>query len=551
MAFMNLNGWAVPIASCELSMQGIAESRGYSPNGIYQMQRNGTARVWRCRSGLLTSEERDTLIDVLSHRGDGWVWPLASTANGVEYVVSSSSSMAYSDKFRPPQNTEAKATIHSTYGADRRRVYDWNGNAIGPFEHGESSVEVGVGTTNLLSAANADPETNADLTAAGSATLNTSTRAWTGSGSVEVVTTASTSDGVSTSTVTGLSLSSGYLIGSVHIGGNGSSEQLDLELFADTGGGLVAVGTPAAITLSADTAIWRRYYVAWAISGTVTSAKLEVRNQVASVQTFYVDGLQLENVAKQYPSPWVDSGSDPWTAGSGVRPAGQLNYDHWMGDAFRDGWTIAAWVNLQWVSAAGSRYVVRTHGSTERALLFHTSANQVALQILNAAGGSIGGGGSAVSVLGWHHWAGTYDPATTTLKLYLDGALDTTWTSWSGVAGFEPGLASGDFSIGSSGSSENDIGPLGPIHVLPFYVPASVVSGWYQSGTDARPSPRMMPLSVSGDCLQTGDRAVSVYGQVDSTPHEPFWTNNATGTAENFEKRGGRVAFTLFEDTKR
>ena len=529
MAFMELNGWSVPVASCELSQVGIAESRGYSPNGIYQMRRNSFARAWRCRSGLLTSGERDALLEMLGHRGDGWNWDLRGDAPaGVHY----SDKHFYSNKFRPALSAQQQATVESAYAADRARVYDWNANRLAAHERCQGVLHVDPASTNLLSATKAHPTANGHLVdvSTGSHAADSS-RYWTGSGAVEV-TTGGVGGGVKASSFATIGLT--YQL-SCYVSPRAGGESLTVEYI---NGGASVLGT-ANYTLLGDVDTWQRLVV-FGVQATDTIANIQVTSQSGS-PVFGIDGLQIEQVDSG-PTAWLDPAADIWGSGLGVRPAGRLDFDQWT-TGFLSGITLSAWVNIQRPGVTGT--LVRS-AATGTAVL-QVTGGQYNCHIAATDGSLVTALGGTTEV-GPHNIVGVYDPVTATVSLYVDGIFIASDSVWSGARErWDVDQATGDFAIGTNGNPGVNVspGPISSLLVLPYVVPPSAIESWYRAGTDARPTVGVMPIHATGSFLQQGNEEVMVLGQVDGTPHEPYFTG------PTLEERGGRVAFTLFEAEKR
>lgn len=538
MSYLHINGYAIPIESCEPTHQHIAASMGYSPNGVYQLSRNGYARAWKCRSGLLTTAERHAMMAILGHRGDGWRFNLSAASNGVVYITDATSPEVYSDKFKVPQSAEAVATIMAAYGADGARVYDWNGNPYGAFDGSQGSVLVEPGTTNLLSANEAHPTANGHVINVFTGThAADSARYWTGSGCIAVNCLA-TNDGIEVNG-TGVVSSDYVLTGKVrgHVGG----EQLQV-LYLNNAGTTIANGN---ITLAADADRWTRVRV-YGTQVVDTNVRLRILSNNGAMN-FSVDGLQIEQKTTQ-PTAWVDPGQDPWGSGSGVRPNGVLDFDTFVSE-WVDGFTLSAWVNVQNVTPAASGLIVDTGSGNPRtglyittggALVFFANASGPATSALSVTGGVVSAG--------WHHVVGVYDRDANTAYLYVDGAADGSDDTWSGVRQyFDIENSANDTSIGSAGTAGANTfpGPIASVQFLPYAMPATVIAGMYDSAQQVRLPPGVLPLSVHGDALQLGERWIQATATLDATPHNPWW-NGAT-----FESGGGRVAFTLNEAVRR
>lgn len=549
MSYLHINGYAIPIESCEPTHQHIAASMGYSPNGVYQLSRNGYARAWKCRSGLLTTAERHAMMAILGHRGDGWRFNLSAASDGVVYITDATSPEVYSDKFKVPKSAEAVATIMAAYGADGARVYDWNGNPYGPFDGSTGSVLVEPGTTNLFAETTYNCQDHTVFTlenaSTGASKADATDRYWESTQSIKLITGANTGDGIRTPNVT-----SGFTVGlsttvSVFVAGGSGGEQVRIVLQQDTGGGYATIGTPSSFTLPSNADSWTRIYTTETISGSAVGLRVLVLNAVASAQTWYVDGFQLEQPTDGYPTAPVDPGENPWGSGSGVRPNGILDYDNFF-SAYMNGFSACSWVNYQKESPAANQFLYRS-GTTQRALMLTSTANLPSSQILSTGGSALSVNGAALST-GWNNFVQVYDRDANTMYFYLNGAFVSSDSSWSGARQyFDVENTDGDFSIGSAGVAGSNMapGPIGSFQVLPYAIPATVIAGMYDSAQQARLPPGVLTLSVHGDALQLGERWIQATATLDAAPHNPWW-NGPT-----FESGGGRVAFTLNEAVRR
>ena len=534
MSFLHLNGWAIPIATCEPSHAGIAESRGYTVNGIYSLQRNSYSRVWRCRTGLLTSQERDALMEMLGHRGDGWRWALlGEDANGQH----TASKHFYTDKRRPARSGQEVAQMVSAYAADGARVYDWNYNPVAPHAGSEGAACVDKGSTNLLSANEARPTVNGHLVDVFTGThAADTTRYWTGSGAVNVNCLA-TNDGIE---VNATAVVSTAYVASAHVYARSDNQQIVVKYLNGAGTELDS----QSYTLPT-AGQWYRLKTA-GTQAVDTTARLRVLSNNGAMD-FGVDGLQIETQTNGHPTAWLDPGVDVWGSGNGVRPAGILDYETFSTTA-RRGLTLSAWVNLQAVGSGANDHIVDLFDGTPAAVLFADSSDRFEFQIKSSDGNTLSCT-SAAKAVGVYHVVGVHDPDANSASLYVDGALEQSDTTWSGGSRerFDPEKGSGDTSIGTAGvaGTANWLGTIGAVQVLPYPVPASIVSGWYDSGEDDRAQPGVFPIGAYGGFLQRGDDRVDVYAQLDASPHEPYYTGST------WETRGGRVAFTLFEAERR
>ena len=547
MSYLQINGYPIRVrVGQDLSYMDVAGHKGYSFNGRYQCSRNALGRRWAITSAVLPSDEVKALMGMLKMRGDAWRWDLPSgvTPNGVHYIVDSSDSEAYSDKRRVPQNTDAKATLASAYGADGSRVYDWNLNPYAPFSGCQGSLLVDGGTTNLLTANESNPESGALgwFASGGGAVAASTGDYWTGAGSVEFTYAAGTVDGARTSN-RAVAATTTY-VASVYIKGAAGGETITVGVGGDS-----SAITFTEYTLSSTPDRWHRLTHAHTTDGSDTTAFIVITGTATDPSGIvFIDGGQLEvDPGDGYPTAWVDVGSTPWGVG-GFRPAGLLNFDQWM-TGFMDGFTISAWVNLQYTGSSADRIICDTAGDRPRAYLYvQNSTDYPIFVVSNEANSDLAATGAALTT-GWKHIVGVYSAKADTAYVYVNGVLSGSDAVWSAnrVGPWAAAKQTGDFSIGTAGAAgvTTFTGPLGPIQFFPFTAPANFVKGLYASGADQLAVPGLMPLAAQGTMLGSSEEAVYCYAEnirFRMVPHKSPITGE-------FENGGGEVSFELVEAT--
>lgn len=549
-SFLHINGLAVPIKECEPGYAPIAGGSGYNSNGFYQHIRNGTVRAWRCRTSLLTSDMRIALGELLSQdRQDAWRWDLAADPDGVAYIVDDTDTEVYSDAKRIPVSTEAECTVVAAYASDGTRVYDWNGEPYGVFSGCSGALLVEPSTGQMLTVNNSHPTSNAHLVnISGGVHQNETVRHWRANNCVYITTTGADVDGVATGTYLAYtSYTPGdKVVFSVYIAPDAGGEAVELYFEEDTGAGLAQAGTPVSLTLPSDVNQWRRYYVAYTTSGSSVSLRGVMSNRGATgAQKWYAGGLMMEVQSSGYPTAWILANQDPWGAGNGNRPGGILDFPTFV-TGWTDGFTVAAWVNVQKLSN-GSQYVFDTGDGAPRAYCYFDSGNRFnfigqskGLALLQCTG--------TARTAGWYHVASVYDRKTNKGYLYVNGVEDASDTTWVGrIQDLDLSQGSDYFSWGTTGTAGafTAPGPIGPTMCLPFAAPAEMILGMYNSGADQLGVPGAYPMTVTGDALGTSERFVRVYSKVDSMPHIE-WEKEGV-----WQKAGGEIAFTLMEAQKR
>lgn len=551
MAVLRINGYAVEgRIGYESTRAEIQVRREYSPNGLYQLGRNSVARAWRFTTRMLPREVALALAAMVQQRGECWTWGLTGAPNGVLYVDGNAVPEVWSQTRRVSQSLESIGTIISAYGADGARVYDWNGNAYGMCEASTGSLLIEPGTTNIATANMFDPSTTTGFTGdTGSETIGTDTsNYWTGSSSIKVTTTGG-NEGVRIGTVTGqtdYTLSTFVKFSQNFITANGV---MNIRVYDNTAAAYI--GSNQQLTPTVADAWYRVFANGSPAGGASSNVSLALFTSAFDPATdFWVDGAHFEaEINDSYPTAPLDPGTINYSgSGAGVRPAGVLDFDTFVA-SHTNGFTVAAWVNVQFTGSAAIRSIIDAGDGTPRGYLIINTSNQPLFVPVSSVGGGLTPTGSALSA-GWHFLVGVYNRSNNTAYLYVDGDLDASDNTWGGARQYwDIENIAGDFSIGTQGGagSLTAPGPLGPMFILPYALPASIISGMYQSATDARPVPGLLPLGVAGDMLGIGERWLYCHAAVRSLRNEPY-VDPATPA---WDAAAMSVDLDLFEDRGR
>lgn len=542
MSYLQINGYQVPVKECEPAYVPIANGSAYSPSGAYQLNRNGQARSWKVRTSLLDSEMRLALAEMLSERGESWRFDLGADPDGVLYVPDDSVDAVWSTSKRVPKSA-INCTVLSSYGADGSRCVDWNNTPIAPFSGCSGAVMVDAGTTNLFTQNESNPESGAlGWTASGAALVVADTsNYWTGSASARLQTAAGGTAISSSRTVSG---STQYVV-SMRV--KYISGDLTAVIRVVENDGAATTTTTATSLYSTDR--WVTITHTFTTQAGTTACTVELLPSIATAD-YCFDGCLLEANADGLPTAWINAGVDAYGSGAGVRPAGVLDFDSFC-SSYVNGFTLSAWVNLQIVGRALEHGIIDLGDSSPRATLYFydNSSDRFTLKVFASDGSTLQPLSSSYSTPGWYHVVGTYDAGTRTARVYVNGVLDGTDSSWSGAKQYYDGeKLLGDFSIGTFGAAGLNTfgGTIGPVMVLPFPAPADMVSGWYDLSQDtfgypSVPVPGILPFAVSGDVLGTSEPYVYCYASVDAMPHIQ-WEKNGV-----WQGHGGELAFTLRE----
>lgn len=548
MAVIRVNGYAV---AGQIGFAGevleLNSQRGHSPNGVYQLRRNGTVRSWRFTTRMLPRDEALALSYMLQQRGDAWRFDLNGSPDGVVYVSDDTVPEVWSDTRRVPRSAEAECTVISTYAADGSRVYDWNRVPYGPFAGSKGSLLVEPASANIATANQFDPSATTGFGALGvGVSLSVSPDIyWTGSSSVAATLPGSNqSEGISCGTFTGQTdyVVSGFIKLSPAL--ISAAVSVRTQLYDLTAGTSLDFNDIS----PTDGDGFYRVYAAGSPAGGAGS-NVEMRIFIGSNTTagiIYLDGVQVEDDVKNgYPTAPIDPGTNPFGGSNGTRPAGELDFDQYI-SGYSKGLTIAAWVNVQYTGVAQTKYILDLGDSYPRAVLYIDSSDAAKFDVFARDASFLNPTSSALAV-GWHFIVATYNPIDRTARVYVDGALAASDSAWSASRQFfDPSTISGNISIGTAGTAGVDTAqfPLGPIYVLPYAVPLNLISGCYQSATDDRPVPGLYPLSVSGDILGVGEKHVYCHARVRSIINDPHVVSGA------WDGAAARVDFDLYEAEK-
>jgi len=544
MSYLNINGYATKVrAGHELSPAEIASARGYSPNALYGMQRSAIARAWTFTTIPLPRDEAIALIGMLMHRGDGWSWDTDEVGEPDQTAAD-----FYSDKLRAASTLTA-ANISPTYAYDGGRIYTQigasgsgssidpyvlPGAALGPFSGSSGVMANERATTNLLPAGESRPNTVDWAVVNGTETLTDDTDyIFDGSSSLKVVT-VNAGDGAKlggTAPVTG----GQQYIATIYIRPAAGGENLFVYL-SEVG----VANTAQYFTLPTDTNTWTRVQVKRTAAG-ANALYIQVRS-VNGGDTFYLACAQIEQQADA-PTSWVEGGSS--------RAAGNVEYAQFL-SGWSSGFTANIWYLCDHLSSSTTRYLYRVNGTNGHLDYFNYISISTG-DALAAVVSSRPGSSSAVSSLvatstatvGWHMHTATFDQANQTLRIYKDGALVQSDSTYSGATKYQMSGLDQPLSIGDLGTSaSNATGYFGPVQFFPFVAPANIIAGWYNLASDDIIT-GVAPLVAYGDFLHTGDESVQVYAEVSRAINAPHTVNGV------WDPGAMAVSFTLYEATGR
>lgn len=514
MAFLTLNGTAIPIKKCEESVVEMGE-RARVFGGRYALARRASKRRWKLVTPPLSEVQAEMIRGMILGNGQHWLYDA--------HTYSTKGLAASTDV----------TTIRAAAGADGDPVYDENG--IAEAKYGDGALAVEAGTTNLCAADARDAE-NAPTgyTAVNGATLSANTtHYWQGSKSLKVVTDAVGGGGTEEGAYANINPGGGSdgktYQGTVYVKGDTGGESVIVR-FRDVTNGVWGSSTTKVLT-NANT--WYRITASFTISGGDSAfLYLLVRETTdGSNITYYCDGWQIEEASM--PTSWVD----------GTRAAGDLRYPNTVIENWSS-MSYAAWVKLPTENPSANAYLLGMRGSAsdgtdvERVYLYRGSgANNLVLYTQSLGGTHTLTYATTPWDDDWHHVAFVLrqNPETGEYakELFFDGSSVATYATADSLPLFADPTA---FILGSWYAGSHMGGVLDDLVILPYAVTEAWVTAHDALGAAMSALPRLL---MAGDILAADD--INVIGEVGSITSAPFrdagtWRNN------------GRVlSFTLHE----
>lgn len=494
MSFLKLNGYTIPVISGVETRWVEAGSRGRSPNNTAFVTRTGALkRQWSFRTVPMIQADAQSLMQMLMQSGDWWRFDTASLEG-----ISTTDADLESDKGLAAESTPIY-TVIATKGKDGSPVYDENGVLYAPHEDVSGVLWVAPATTNIISAANADPDASGDLSAVIGGTLATeTTRKWRGAGCVKV-TAGATNDGAKTGATAAASATT--YVGTVHVKGDAGGESINVTL-RDDGPSNTAVG----FTLVGGTDSWNRLAVTHTTHASATTIQLEITSG-SGAQVFYVDGLQIEAQTSKY---------TPWVAGTASRALGVCTFPDNLVTAAQS-FSVGSWIFTKKETTAFGMIINAVDPAVTKNIftLRLDTFERPELVIWDDNGNTDSARwASALTDDTWYFIVGTYDFVANTAKIYVNGDLKDTSTALTRKT-ILANIAAGSIGIGDDpGGASTSAGPQTGAFFVPYAMSANAIAGIYDSGSATRPAPGLFPLTAQGDFIPAEEASVQVHGSV-------------------------------------
>lgn len=550
MAFLEINGWTIPVASCKQKHQ-LLGGRGRAYDGTPQMQDRGRKRIFECKTPPLTEQAREAIIGLIN--GDGYVFPYSADL--------------YSHKGWGPKTAAVTATVTESTAADGDRVaamdYRFSATPAAPQPYSPTrsgQLEVNPATTNLLGADSRDAEnaTTGYSTVGGSSLAADTTNYWQGTKSVKV-TTSSSGQGVQTTAIDpGAGSANKVYVGSVYVKPLDSMPFKDLRITMVDGTN--AATNTVKTAMSGYDGTWVRLTGYITIGGVdCRSLTMQVVTDDASTPDFCCDGFQIEeSVYTDHPearfaTAWVD----------GTRAAGDLAYDLSFCNTVVD-WSIGAWfyVGPQWLSELNPTTLIKCVGTDDTEIHIERSTgvnDRLSFTIQDGDGTSYTL--SSDIVFGGYKWnfigvSYRRDPETGEdhMALVQASADDEEYVTEAASSVDFAFDALDTMYVGHNNESEYWLGPIGNLMFFPFAVPEDMWTGIWSDlagegtgGSDDRDLPQWPRKYVRGDAMIN-------YSSGDNLAYAALFEGQVTGVdmmvgrvSGAMRTNLGAVSFTLEE----
>jgi hypothetical protein len=509
MSFLELNGWAVPVALGGGRKDELIGNmdRAYSGRPIKSVR--AYKREFDFETIRIPEGDAAALRGIIN--GVGNLWKFDESIYAESGLGMQAASTGYT--LEPGEAADGAAVEHFYSSSSKR---DPGANT------GQGALWVGNAATNDLAADRRNAE-NAPTgyTAGGAASLSGSTtHYWQGTKSLQVDIAAVVGGGTAYVQETGLSYPNGTkIIFSVYVKPTAVNQVVFMRGHDVTNG----ASSFTSYTLPS-TNTWYRLIESVDVSGaTCTSVQIDLADYSGSAVRFYADGFQVEGQIASgvsQPTAWVD--------GSRVETAISPNSYDWMdetGNYTINFWTAGQNETADYGTVALIRGEIDPRTSNLKTFELSVSGDNIRVTSGNIENGTISVTKACTTPGGfdgaWHMITvvARTIPATgePVYSWYYDGTLYASDTT----SGYVPEFCCGEitrFRIGynSSGSRIYN-GWLSDLFVLPYAMNASQISGIYSHG----PMPPHPYIDASGDFCSNGN-SIEVLGESEGSSYESY-----------------------------
>lgn len=462
MAFLKINGITVPVKECRNQVVEIG-SRDRGINGAAAMQRRAVKRKWSVTTAPLDFVTGDALWNLV--QGRGMQADFSAVANPqTTSLLATASLQGAADAAAGPiveSNTAADTApvVHMTGATTYQNAAKFSGAAL----------YTAPATTNVLTANQSSVETNTTgFTVIGSASLaQTGSSYWTGTKALAItMPTAAGNHGVVVDAFA--TTPAAAYAASVYVK-CATSVTVVLAAVSST----PTTITNQSYTIPANT--WCRLFLNF--TATTATSTLQLYMTAPTGQILIADGLMVE---AQGAITFNDFAASQWTIGGATRSTTTgVSYVPGLLQGVY-GCTLSLWTKGAAYST-GTEVLLHAYdaaGNAWQSLYFANGT--IKHRYLDPSLGNLNNAGSTIAPSGnaWKHIAGVWDPYSSQIRLYVDGALvDTDATSAVPAQYVEPGY----IRIGAYTSDTTNVANSGidRVTVLPYAAPASFITALY------------------------------------------------------------------------
>jgi len=510
MAFLNLNGWQIPIRKGGQRQPVIIGERARSFNGTWNVDRRELFDKWMFETTELRADDAEALVGLLQGRGHSWPYD-ADLYSGKGLGPGSTSGTIV-----PAKSMSPVSDIIGAVGGQPESFFASNG-----------SLAVEAAATNILPSATARASSASGFSTVGGGSLALDTTYYaieTFEGTLSAVKHTRTALGQGVQTNGQSCGASTRYVGSVYLMtlDTGITVTVDLDDDVDN-----IDGAPASL----QSGVWQRVQVYGTTDPAASTISISVTvTGGAAAGDIYIDALQIEP-SDDVATTWFDTS----------RSSKNLEYDTSMFEG-ADGFTFAAWIKMDSYSGFSlSKGIFNLHDtSNSEAIRAARGAGTDNLSFLVSSGGStvVNQGITGAWDNDWHHVAMTVGrtiygqfAGNTLMVGYYDGG------QVAAAFGFQipnleimTRLAIGNYGTAGASLRLGGGAMMDEVIVLPFAASANMIAGLASQQTEQPPA--LPKLLAEGSTMHRAPGFRHVEGRVVNRIYNPIyldggWQDNA------------------------
>jgi len=546
MAFLQINGYTVPVKSCEEQREEIGyRDRAFS--GVPVSDIRTIKRVWNCTTKPMLQRDADNLARVISGDGDRYGFNNFISSGLTKYYATDKGIINLTSN---SAGTWIPATNHGDQVRTDKELHHATAVEMTPTQSSETertngSLGLQNPKTNLFSPNTRSAE-NAPTgySAVGGATLASDTnKYWQGSKSLKV-TTSSNGDGVRTDAID---------LGAVPNGTSGKTYTASAYVWVDNTATTYAyirdetngVNGPQTSAILEFGGGWARYSASITLAADSQYLRLYVKTTATTTRNYYLDAFQITE--SNWPTPFINGAESAYSYNLNYLSAATRSTTKNLFD-----WTKDFTINL-WVRGIDTAICGETTGTIVDFLAKDYNGNACVCTLSRQSGNDLrayflGASGSPSIITeinvfdnDWHMItlvvrqiysviSGSY-----ALELYIDG---TSVGNQATITKPVPGYIS---TFGFGGPFTDRISDC---TIVPFAASSDIITGWYDTmgpvGNN-KVLPDLPRFFIGGDIINDPDLLIECVGKVDS---QLGTQASSSGTWENNMRS---LSFTIFE----